>query len=333
MSRLWKRTRDCWGNTSLHEVDPSKLSITSPTVVFISGHMTLNEKTAIISDGFDFMEGLLHNKQDIPTPPQIYSWSHRSTLKTLFNVIAYGYLPQQAYSADAKNLAQGTVMPLVSQNGRPLPFAEAQKNLRNLTFLGYSAGSVVGQEVFNASMKMMKEIGYQPEEARKLLHEVAFITIGTVSRMTKEQNRFTTLNIANSDDRFVRFKNIILHPLRSVFSKADRQLTIKPLSDTSLFVTAGASQRIRDRYKKPREQDIQLRPWHYSTSNHDVDSYVSNDDKSNPLSKIVEYALINAVNRKTTLDPSKLLAPPATLGSKEKALYQSRITKAVISKK
>ncbi len=331
MPKLWKKTSPAQGNNQLQEIDLPTLAIAAPTVIFISGHVTRDDNPKFTAKGLDFMERIFQGQPEFPALPQIYSWSHGSSLKTLFNAVAYDSRPGHAYSSTAKQLAEGTIMPLVSANGRPLPFAEAQKKLRNLTFLGYSAGNVVAQEVFNASLKMMKDIGYKPEEARKLLHEVVLINIGTISRPSKEQDRFTTIYLANSDDRFVRGKNLLLHPLRSVFSKGDRQLTIEQLSETSLLVSAAASRKMRDKHEVSKEKELEgvkLPHWNYSVSNHDIYSYINNDDKRSQMSRIVSHALINALGRKTTLKPLQLLEPTAAIDSQEKSLYLNRIAKA-----
>jgi len=331
MPKLWKKTGDAQGNAQLQEINLSTLAIAEPTVIFISGHVTMDNNPVMIARGLDFMEGIFQGQPEFPDLPQIYSWSHGSTQKTVFNVAAYDFRPKHAYSSSAKKLALGAIMPLVSANNQPLPYAEAQKNLRNLTFLGYSAGNVVAQEVFNASLKMMKEIGYKPEEARTLLHEVVLINIGAVSRPSKEQDRFTTLCLANSDDRFVRIKNVLMHPLRSVFSKATRPLTIEALSDTSLMVSAAASRKRRDRREVSKEtviEGVELPRWNFSVSNHGVYSYINNDDKRSQMSRIASHALINALGRKTTLTPLQLLEPPAAMEAEEKCAYLNKIAKA-----
>ncbi len=337
MTKLWKKDRDAQGIGHLKEVDLSTLAISSPTIVFISGHVTRDNNPEVISTGFSFLEETLRNQPELKQPPQIYSWSHSSSLRTCFNIASYNFRPKRGYSHSAKTLAEGVIMPLVSDNGKPIAYEEAQKRLRNLTFFGYSAGSVVAQEAFNAAMKMMKKMGYKSDEARTLLHEVVLISIGTVSNPFKEKNRFTTLSLANSDDRFVRIKSWLMHPLKYTFSKPSRKLKINPMSDTSLYITAAASRRMRDRGKVSKEtakiDGIQLPRWHYSASNHDFKSYVNNDDKHSQVSRIVPSALINALNRKTTLDPLQLLEPTASLGTEEKVLYQSKITKAQVVKK
>jgi len=331
MPKLWKKTRDTKDNTDLQQVDLSTLAIASPTVLFISGRETTDKNKTEISKSILFIKKLLKDQPEVSSMPEVYSWSHSRQLSRIFNMAAYHYFPRHAYRPSAKKLAQGTIMPLVSDaEGNPLPYAEAQEKLRNLTLFGYSAGSLVAQEVFNASMKMMKKIGYKPEEARKLLQEVVLITIGTISRPTKEENRFTTISLANSDDWFVRAKNRLMHPFQRIFSRAARQLKIRQVSDNSLLVTAAARGRIRDRKKEPIEiiENVRLPRWSLSSSNHEARDYVNNDDQHSQVSRIVSHALINAVTRKTTLTPSQLLEPVASLEGEQRALYQSRIAKA-----
>lgn len=333
MPKLWKKTLDTTDTKNLEEVDLSTLKISSPTVIFISGRETTDKNRAEISKSIHFLNKIY---KDQPKPPQIYSWSHSRILSRAFNMAAYHLFPGHRYRPSAGKLAKAAIMPLVSAEGRPLPPEEAKKNLRNLTLLGYSAGSLVAQEVFNASLKMMQKTGYTPEEARTLLNEVVLVTIGTISRPTKEQNRFTTITLVNTDDTFVRAKNFLMHPFRSAFRKAARQLRIEPLSGANLLISAAAGGRKRDMlHKKQKEvmEDVQLPRWSFFASNHEARDYVNEDYKHSQVSWIVPNVLINAANRKTTLEPLRLLEPPASLGEKEKALYQDRIAKAQVARK
>ncbi len=330
MPKLWEKTLDTKDNNNMPEVDLATLAISSPTVVFISGRETTDKNKTEISKSILFIKKLLQDQPEITTMPQVYSWSHSRQLSRIFNMAAYHYFPQHSYRPSAKKLAQGIIMPLVSAGGKPLDYAEAQEKLRNLTLFGYSAGSVFAQEVFNASLKMMQDIGYTPDDARALLQEVALITIGTISRPTHEQDRFTTISLANSDDWFVRAKNRLMHPFHRIFTRAARPLKIRSMSATSLLITAAARGRIRDRKKEPVEiiENVKLPRWNLASSNHEARDYVNSDDKQSQVSRIVLHALINAVNRKQTLTPSQLIEPVASLGGEERALYLRKIAKA-----
>jgi hypothetical protein len=279
MPKLWRKTGDARDNSDLVGVDLPTLAIAKPTVIFISGRETTDKNKDEISRSIHFMNKLF---QDQTEPPQIYSWSHSRILSRAFNMVAYHQFPGHRYRPSAKKLAKAAIMPLVSKEGQPLPLEEAQKNLRNLTLLGYSAGSLVAQEVFNASLKMMQKSGYKPEDARRLLHEVVLVTIGTISRPTKEQNRFTTIYMVNTDDWFVRAKNFLRHPFRSAFRKATRQLRIEPLSGTNLLVSAAAGGRLWDKHKKKQKEvidNVKLPRWRFFASNHEARDYVNDDYK------------------------------------------------------
>jgi hypothetical protein len=329
MPKLWKKTIDTIDSANLQEIDLPSLVISTPTVILISGRDTRDDTPEFISKDIHFIKKILRDQPQLPTEPEVYTWSHGRKLATSFNIFSYLFFPQHRYRPSAKQLAQGALMPLVSEGGKPLPVAEVQKRLRNLTLFGYCAGSVFAQEVFNASLKMMQDIGYKPEEARALLHEVVLINIGTISRPTKEQDRFTTVSLANVDDRPVRLKNALLHPLRSAFFRADRKLKMESLSKTYLLVSAAARGRMRDRQPETREiEGVQLPRWNLTASNHLARDYVNNDDQHSQMSRIVSHALLNAVCRNAALTPQQLLEPPAALGAEEKALYLNRIMKA-----
>lgn len=330
MSKLWENICDTNGWAHAQEVDPSTLAISSPTVIFLTGGLILDRNPKTVAKGIKRTEGILSSNPDLSAMPRMFSWSHRN-LRTVFKMAAYAIRPQSAYSADSKKLARSVIMPLVSENGKPLPYAEVQKRLRNITFFGYSAGAIVAQEVFNASLAMMKETGFNKEDARMLLHEVVSISVGTASRPTREGDRFTTLNLTGTDDRIIRVKNNIVKPLWRIFSKHARPLKIRNLSDNSLLITAAARRKWRNwftKHKKTGAGDVKLPRWKPFVTNHSFKTYVNNDDAHSYFSRIVFHALSNAVDRKDTLSPWQLLEPPASLAPKEKALYQSRISKA-----
>jgi len=338
MAKLWKKTTDTDGKPQLQELDLPTLAISSPTIIYLSGFLTTDKQPSYVEEGIQCMEELLQGRPELQSSPNIYVWSH-TRLRNVFNIAAYNLSPQSAYSANAEKLAKGVIMPLVSDNGKPLPFEEAQKRLRNLTFFGYSAGTVVAQEAFNASMEMMQKIGYKPEDARKLMKEIVLISTGNMSSPSKEKNRFTTLYLAGSNDIFVRWKNRIWNPLRNIFARFARRLVIKPLSDTSLLITTVIKKKFwhwrktQDGQKTKKNISPQLPRWTLLSTNHELPHYITSDDEHNQFSKIVLHALINAVNRKETPDVLKLLEPATSHSPEEIAAYRERIAKAMVMKK
>ena len=338
MAKLWKRISGAGGKSQLQEIDLAAAAISSPTIIYLSGFLTTDGQPSYIDDGIRCMEELLQGRPELSTPPQIYAWSHTS-LRNLFNIAAYNLSPQSAYSPNAEKLAKGVIMPLVSDNGRPLPPEEAKKRLRNLTFFGYSAGTVVAQEAFNASLEMMQKIGYKQDDARKLLSEIVLISAGNISRPSKEKNRFTTLYLAASNDIFVHWKNRIWSPLRGIFIKYARRLVIKPLSDTSLLITAAVRRKMWDWRITPEgaKKKINIVPqlprWLLLSTHHELPHYITSDDEHNQFSKIVLHALINAANRQDKPEVLKLLEPAASHTPEEIAAYRERIAKAIVIKK
>ncbi|MCE9508373.1 MAG: hypothetical protein K8R48_08720 [Alphaproteobacteria bacterium] len=338
MAKLWKKSNDTEGKPRLQELDLSALAISSPTIIYLSGFLTTDGQPAHIDDGIQTMEDLLQGAPGLQAKPDIYVWSH-TQLRNVFNIAAYNLSPQSAYSANAEKLAKGVIMPLVSDNGKPLPFEEAQKRLRNLTLFGYSAGTVVAQEAFNAAMEMMQKIGYKPDDARRLMKEIVLISTGNMSSPSKEKNRFTTLYLAANNDFFVRWKNRIWNPLRDIFSGFARRLVIKPLSETSLLITTAIRRKMwhwrktQDGKKTKKDISPQLPKWMLVSTHHELPHYITSDDEHNQFSKIALHALINAVNRKGTPEVLKLLEPAAAHSAEEIAAYRERIAKAIAPKK
>jgi hypothetical protein len=308
MAKLWKMMREAKGKSQLQEIELQTLAISSPTVIYLTGFRTTDSHSREIAVSLLHMKRLLRDKSGKTTPPEIYAWSY-SDLSNIFNLLSYNCRPEQNYSPTAQKLATSVIMPLVSENDQPLPRAEAQKRLRNVTFFGYSAGTIVAQEIFNASLSMMQNVGYTPEDARELLHEVVLVSAGNVSRQNKEQKRFTTLYLAGSDDGVIRWKDRLWSPRQYLLARQSGQLTIEKLSDTSLLITAST--------KKQK------------SSPHDLEHYTTKDDDHSQFSKIALHALINAVNRTTTLNVFQLLEPLASHTPQETAAYLGRIKRAM----
>lgn len=334
MSKLWQRVSHQEPGPAVEEVALDSVRITSPTVIYLSGFLTIDKKPLNAANGIVCMEELLHGRSELPMPPKIYAWSH-TRLSRVFNIFAYGLRPSRACSAAAKKLATAVILPLIVRDGKILPAEEARKNLRNLTLFGYSAGSVLAQGAFNHTLRTLRKMGCTEDAARDLLREVVLISTGNMSRPTKESNRFTTLYLAASNDIFVRLKNSLWRPLRAVFRRYARHLLIKPLSKTSLLITAAVSKNLWEWRKNPNggktKRDFlpQLPSWTGLASHHELPHYVTTDDDHSQFSKIVMHGLINAARRQATLEVKALLEPCGTTDTAEEIRdYRARIARA-----
>lgn len=356
MGKLWKRSQDASGKSRLDEIDLQALRVDRPTVVYLSGFLTNNNRPGYIAGGIKKVQELLVNRPALAEQPQVYAWSH-SGLRNLFNLAAYNALPGSRASKAGYDLGAGVLMPLVAKDfsrdakgnvsGTPLPPEEAKKRLRNVTFFGYSAGSIVAQETFNATLKMMKKTGYAEKDARKILGEVVLVSVGTISRPSKETGRFTTVYLVASNDRINRMKNWIWGTLgtalRVVFGrygrdKKSKELTVRPLSDKSLFVTTSVRPTLYEwQYTEAGGRaakkwfDPLYPKWTLRRSYHELPHYVTTDDANNRFARIALYTLINAVNRKDTPEPLKLIAPPGQDDHSPEAqeAYRKRIAQAL----
>ncbi|HYD17202.1 MAG TPA: hypothetical protein VEF76_01825 [Patescibacteria group bacterium] len=347
MGKLWHRQAGDDGKAQLQEIDLSTLKIDAPTVIYLSGFLTNNNQPGFISGGIKKTEELLAGA----AAGKVLAWSHTS-LANLFNLAAYNILPSSRASQAGYDLAAAVLMPLVARDftrdakggvsGAPLPEAEARANLRNVTLFGYSGGSIVAQETFNATLKMMKKIGYEEKAARAVLKEVALISVGTISRPSKERDRFTTVYLVASNDRINRAKNWIWGTLgttlRSLFRIARdanrKELTIRPLSDSSVFITTAVRPTLYEweygqngeKLKKKWFQSLYPK-WLGRRSYHELPHYVTTDENNNGFAKIVLHALTNAINRDAQVSPLALIAPPDDAA--HHASYRERIENAV----
>lgn len=335
MAKLWQRSRTAEGVSQLSEIDLARLRITAPAVISLTGFSTSDNEPGLIAGAIKRIEELLGTQQKKEVPTEIYAWSH-SGLRNIFNLAAYNLHPQHHASQAGYKLASGVIMPLVMTiTGAPLPVEEAKRNLRHITFFGYSAGTILAQECFNAAFEMMQKTGYQKKEAREILHEVVLVSAGNISRPSQEKNRFTTLYLVASNDKIIRAKNRIWRPLRTLFARYARNLTIKPLSETSLFISATVK---KDSWewrthegKTWRQKIIPMIPsWTMIKSYHELPHYVTHDENLSQFAKIASYAITNAATRTGRMTPLELIAPPSTVPAPEADTYKARILRATI---
>lgn len=345
MGKLWRRTQKGEkGGHGLVEVDLSALKTDRPSVIFLTGFFTCDTTPQHIRTALKTMAEMMADRPGAQPPADVYAWSHAG-LKEIFNLAAYDLRPGSRSSKNGYRLAAGVIMPLVAQNfkmdakgnvtGAPLPLDEAKKNLRNITFFGYSAGTITAQEAFNASLKMMKKIGYSEKDARDALHETVLISVGVMSRPGRERDRFTTLYLEATNDKLVNFKNRMWAPLRSLFSWFASKLKIQRLSDSSAIISAAVRKRnweMRRRGDATEKQEVKtlLPKWFPVKSYHELPRYVTEDEGLSPFAKIVEYSLTNAVARDRRLSPLELMEPPAAAAPADAAAYRAKIAKAVI---
>lgn len=325
MAKLWQRSREAGKERELVETDLSNILIDKPTVIFLPGIFTTHKKKNSVAEGLDEIETLLKGN-GVPLP-DIYGMPHND-LANIFNLAAYNGNPDRAFSRSARQMAEALILPLVTKDGKPLPEEEAAQNLRNLTLVGYSAGTVFGQELLNASIKLMKQAGYKEARARHLLGEVVLISMANVSRPSREKDRFTTLHLASPNDMAVRLKNRIWRPLARLFHRHSGDFSIRKLSQRSLLVTARISRDMHEWRRKPdgtkdkRAIKPLLPPKLKLRSNHEMPHYMTCDDAHNGFSRLVLNSLVNAIRRNRRLDVTELLEP---VNSEEETSYRSRL--------
>lgn len=348
MAKLWQRTRDEGGKSRLHEVSLTDLHITSPSIIFLTGFFTMDDQPGYIAGALKSMEEIMEARPGEKPLVNLYAWSH-SGFSNLFNLASYDLFPTRRFSAPAETLAWGVILPLVAKDfaldgegnpsGTPLPLEEAKKNLRNVTFFGYSAGTITGQECFNASLSLMKKIGWKEDEARDALHEVVMISTGNISRPTKEKNRFTQLYLAASNDLAVRIKNRLWRPLKTLFQRFTRPLTARPLSVTSAFISASVSKKKWERVPKgdnkhaPKKIGNSIPLWLPVETRHELPRYITQDENFSPFAKMVQYALTNATVRAEHIEPLQLLEPPAGVEAEAAKAFRDKIAAAAVKPK
>lgn len=347
MAKLWRRPQgEGADKQGAAEVDLERLRIDRPSLIFLNGFFITDKSAKGIPSSLKAMEEIMNNRAEKGAPPvDVYSWTHAG-LKDLFNVAAYTTMPGSYASAAVRKLAAGLIMPLVAKDfavdasgvasGTPLPLDEAKKNLRNITLFGYSAGGITAQECFNASLQMMKQVGYDEKDARDALHEVVLVGAGAVSRPAHEKDRFTTLFLEATNDRILRMKQRVWEPLRALFNHFAHALKIKPMGEHAAMISAAVPKkhweiRIRDG-KTVREKVRGLLPASLTIikTYHELPRYMTQDEELSPFAKMVQYALANAVARQQRLSPLELLETPPGVAEETAKAYRAKIAAAYV---
>jgi hypothetical protein len=346
MGKLWQKTVNDAGKSELIDVNLETLQITEPTIVYLSGFLTNNNRPNYVAGSIKSVQELLSGRPELPNVPMVYGWSHTG-LRNLFNLAAYNTNPSSRSSDAGYDIGSGVLMPLVAKDfsrskdgtvsGTPLSLEEAKKNLKNVTLFGYSAGAIVAQETYNATLKMMKGVGYDDKDARAVLSEVVLVAAGVFSRYTKEHNRFTTVYLVATNDRMMRAKNWIwgtfgtlLRTVFKPFAQKQQDLSIRRLSETSIIVSAPVSAKLHEWKYDDEGQRTEKKPisplypkWSLRRSYHELPHYVTTDENHNSFANIALYSLLNAVNRTGRIEPMKLLE-----AASPSAEYSQKIAKA-----
>lgn len=349
MAKLWRRPNSTeTEQPAAREVDLPALRIDKPSLIFLNGFFVLDNNMPWVEASLKKMEDLLANRPADAPKVDVYSWTHRG-MKDAFNVAAYCLRPGSRSCPIVNRLASGLLMPLVIKDfkigedgkatGTPLPLDEAKKNLRNITFFGYSAGCITAQECFNASLKMMKQVGYAEKDARAALNEVVYIGVGVVSRPGREKDRFTTLFLEATNDKIVRFKNRLWTPLRVFFQRFAHSLKIKRLGDHAAIITSAVPKKnwevtiINGKTVREKVRNLMPNASAWFKTYHELPRYVTQDEELSPFAKMVQYGLTNAVARTELLDPMRLLEPPANTDAATAAAYNEKISRAYVKPK
>jgi len=334
MAKLWQRSADPKTKLPIAEVDLKHFKISKPSVIFLSGIFTTDKRHAAIAEGLGEIENLLSHRRELAAQPDIYALSHKD-LGNIFNIAAYNGHPEKAHSKAAAKMAAAILLPLVLKKGKPLDEDAARANLRNVTFVAYSAGTVFAQEMYNAALGQMVEAGYKKKTAKAVLNEVVLISMAAVSRPLEEKERFTTLYLAAGNDLAVRLKNRIWRPLLDIFPVDLRDLKIRPLSRTSLLITAYIPKKMWHWQEQPdgtkTKADIAplVPPRFRIASNHEIPHYTTRDDEHSAFSKLVLNTVINAVNRRAGADVFGLLSPVTARDAGEAEAYRLKLDRAL----
>lgn len=319
--------------------------VNKPTLIFFSGFLSLHTEVKSTSSRLKILDEILSNTEHNLKGGdyQVYTGSYKN-FTTFFNACAYNFSPKMGFaSSTAHQFVKDIILPIVTDpEGAPLPKEEAAEKLRLLTFGGYSIGTVVVQEIYNASKKALIKSGYSKQDTQDLLKEVVFLSMGTMSVPSREKNRFTTIYLVANNDRPATNKNAFFEPLqafvtvlRKYFQKC--ALRISQLGENAVIATGKANRKFKQKFidKDGQEKERPIKKlypkWYPFDSGHELPHYLSDDDVQTVFSRIARNVIVNSHARTASLSVDDLLLPKAREGhplTEEQERYATRIKHA-----
>lgn len=292
-------------------VDATELGLDCPTIVYLCG-MFATEKTPHLITGAakrleEFIEGVPEAAE-----ANILIWPHRSGLRHVFDVVAASIQPHRMTTAQDWELAQKLIVPLAINNpafsrtglvsGQPVAEEIVRARFRRLTVVGFSAGSVTGQGLYNASYILMRQAGHSPAATQRLLREIAFVSLGHVTTPALEESRFATLYLSAYNDIVCRLHRLIVQPVRSLWYQITHWGGVRHQSTNSLWLSAQMPYRNREtRQYKGRKWVQKVRPlvskYLPLPLQHELSRYLSTDHKLSPFTRILRHTFAKAIGR------------------------------------
>ncbi len=334
--KIWKKNE---ANTAAEDVAFESITIDRPTLVFFSGFMSFHSGTKTTFSRLKIFEKMLQkdgvkNKTDY----QVFTATYKNK-STLFNALSYcGY--KNYSSKTSQHFVNSVIMPLVlDEHGAPRDKVEVSINLRNLTLGGYSVGTVIVQELYNASTRSMVKAGFSKKDTKELLGDVVCISMGTMSTPSREGKRFKTVYMVATNDRFANIKNKVFEAsqaLKKKFNRTIRDLRISRIADNAIIIRAEVNNNMTEPYIDKIDGQKKWRPirklypeTYRHDSGHELSHYISEDDNQAPFSRICRFVLANAIERDSNVTIDSLIQPYKEVRTKHYARqYTARIEAA-----
>ena len=353
MSTLWRKIKGVEKEKSLQPVEKGGVTLEKPTVIFLTGVSTTENKPQFVGGSISHVEEMLNSfGSGLADKTEILAWSYQKKRKNMFNVMSYNLDPQYQSSALAREFANSFLLPHMADNctfnkkgklesGDRKPVKSVADAFNNLTLLCYSYGTVFAQEVYNAARENMNVLGYSENEAKYIMTRIHQISLGAVSRPMLEKDRYASICLVATNDRISNHKRRLWWTFNEFRAAYAKELKINQISKRSWYISAPVQKDLWEE-KVNKDGEIEMRninhlfpKWFPRASHHELPHYTTDQDESNQFAKIARFALINCVRRKKPLRPEQMIKPPMKFFgkdwflSKECQNYQKRIAKAV----
>jgi len=353
MNKLWRNTSDSSTQYGMAEMKSGEVDTSKPVVIFLSGFSTTNTEPRSVKAVMTHVEKMLDGTTDqVAEHINLYAWQYESKRSNIKNIFNYNCRPSKAFSNSALTFVYDHFLPLMvndpktdlkkkTASGTLKPYKEIEKAFDKITLMSYSYGGVFSQEVHNAMIKTMNDLGFNQKRARSLVSKIHLVSMGSMSRPTFEKNRFTSITMVATNDRMAKHKSRIWWSLKEMFARASKKLTVKKLSKRSYYVTAPVQRHLFEE-RVDKEGNMVMRnirklfpKWWPRNSYHELPHYTTDRDDDNQFSKIARYALLNSIKRTARLSPLDMIQPTAPLiGDKqytaqENAKYKKRVAAGI----
>jgi hypothetical protein len=214
-------------------------SFDKPTIICLGGNNVLDKEAAypmlrFIKARMGLVESQYNlinpNQSDIQFLSAYYNTPYKADLKKFRNDYADEKTLAGHFEDNVLQFVVSHFLPLIARDGyidasnkivgEKLPIPIVRKAFGNIRMVGHSFGGILTEQIGNALVKCMEDVGYTKKEIDEATKEIVVLNIGNTSEENKTVANFTQISLLHTQDQVVNSKSskiaVMLHNLKSV---------------------------------------------------------------------------------------------------------------------